>query len=310
MSSIYIVTPVRNAARTIDATIWSVISQAGDLDIHYHVQDGASTDGTFEKIHAWAAKIEQSSVVLPSRVYFSFSSEPDLGMYDAINKGFANMAIPPDSFMSWCNADDALWPGALDAVTRLGRDLPDVDWLMGWSAWFDDLNRFTAIEQSPRYPQAVLIAGMADGIHWPFVQQESTFWRKRLWDKAGGLDATLRLAGDWDLWVRFARLTPLTHIHRQLGAFYVRPGQQSSDMTTYRSEMDRIVPQNSRQGELRNSVRCGASLTTVPWALQGADGSWQLASRICKSKAELLARAVKRLPISSPFATKLLYKLW
>jgi hypothetical protein len=308
MPTHYIVTPVRNAVQTIDATIWSIVSQTGNLDIHYHVQDGGSTDGTLEKISSWIDRIEGTSELLPARVRFTWASEPDHGMYDAINKGFARMAIHPDAFMSWCNADDALWPGALDAVARLGRDLPSVDWVMGWHAWFDELSRFTAIERSPRFPQAILAAGLADGIHWPFVQQESTFWRNRLWGKAGGLDSSFRLAGDWDLWTRFARLTPLTHVHRQLGAFYIRPGQQSSDMETYRSEMNRVLPLHSRRTGLRGSMRHGASLTTVPWAIEGADKRWQLASRDCKPKAQFIAQVMTRLPTWSSAAVNFLYK--
>ncbi|MBI5136919.1 MAG: glycosyl transferase family 2 [Nitrospirae bacterium] len=296
--------------RTIDATIWSIVSQAGDLDIHYHVQDGASTDGTLDKIQAWATRLAGSPALLPSRVRFSFASEPDRGMYDAIAKGFGNLAIPSDAFMNWCNADDVLWPGALDAVARLGRHLPKVDWVVGWSTWFDALGRFKAIQRSPRFPQAILAAGLADGIHWPFVQQESVFWRGHLWDHAGGLNTSLRLAGDWDLWVRFARLTPLVHAHRQLGAFHVRPGQQSSDMERYRSEMDQMVPRASRQGELRKWVRRGAPLTTVPWVAEGGDGQWQATRRPCRRRAVLLARAVGMLPSPSPSILRLLHRLW
>lgn len=310
MKGHYVVTPVRNAVRTIDATIWSVVSQAGDLDIHYHVQDGASTDGTLTRIEAWAKRIERMAGVLPARVHFSFDSRPDRGMYDAIVKGFADMAIPPDAFMNWCNADDALWPGALESISRLGRDLQDVDWVTGWLAWFDDAGRFTAIERAPRFPQAILATGLADGIHWPFVQQESTFWRKRLWDQVGGLDPSLRLAGDWDLWVRFARLKPLVHAHRQLGAFYVRPGQQSANMERYRAEMDDKLPTASRQHGLRAQIMRGAPLTNVPLAIEDDSGSWRLTSRSCTRHAGLVARALWRMPVSTPTLSKFFYKVW
>lgn len=296
--------------RTIDATIWSIVSQAGDLDIHYHVQDGASTDGTLDKIQDWATRIAGSPALLPSRVQFSFASESDQGMYDAIAKGFGNLAIPSDAFMNWCNADDVLWPGALDAVARLGRHLPKVDWVVGWSTWFDALGRFKAIQRSPRFPQAILAAGLADGIHWPFVQQESVFWRGHLWDKAGGLNTSLRLAGDWDLWVRFARLTPLVHVHRQLGAFHVRPGQQSENMESYRSEMDRMIPRRQRRNDLRHWVRCGASVTTVPSAAEGGDGHWHATRRASKRRAAPLALAIRALPVPWPSALRLLHRLW
>jgi len=44
--TVYVVTPCMNAAETIDRTIMSVVSQAGDVKIRFHVQDGGSTDGT------------------------------------------------------------------------------------------------------------------------------------------------------------------------------------------------------------------------------------------------------------------------
>ncbi|HKZ80578.1 MAG TPA: glycosyltransferase, partial [Pyrinomonadaceae bacterium] len=66
MHAHYIVTPVRNAVQTIDATIWSIVSQAGDIHIHYHVQDGQSDDGTLEKIEAWARRLEKVSGDLPA----------------------------------------------------------------------------------------------------------------------------------------------------------------------------------------------------------------------------------------------------
>lgn len=310
MTTHFIVTPVRNAVRTIDATIWSIVSQLGDLDIRYHVQDGGSTDGTLDRIQAWAARIEQMSNPLIARVHFTFDSRPDSGMYDAITSAFSKMAIPSDAFMNWCNADDALWPGALEAVSRIGKDLPDTEWITGWPAWFDNLNRFSALDRTPRYPHALIAAGLADGIHWPFIQQESSFWRKRLWDKAGGLDTSLRLAGDWDLWVRFAQSTPLVHVHRQLGAFYMRPGQQSTDMSRYRSEMDSKLGLSSRKRALRPLVMQSLSLTTVPVAMEDDSSRWQLTYRNCSRRAGLLAFALRSLPMVTPNLSKLFYKIW
>lgn len=310
MTKHFIVTPVRNAVRTIDATIWSIVSQIGDLDIRYHVQDGGSTDGTLERIKAWAAQIEHISNSFTARVHFTFDSRPDGGMYDAIASAFSKMAIPSDAFMNWCNADDALWPGAIEAVSRLGKDLPDTDWITGWPAWFDNLNRFAALERSPRYPHALIAAGLADGIHWPFVQQESSFWRKRLWDKAGGLDTSLRMAGDWDLWVRFAQTTPLVHVHRQLGAFYLRPGQQSTNMDRYRAEMDSKVTLSLRRRALRARVMQGLPFSMVPLAMEDDSGRWQLTYRHCSRRARLVARALTCLPIVTPNFSKLFYKIW
>lgn len=68
--------PLRNAVRTKDATIWSIASQLGNIDIHYHIQDDGSTDGKLEAIKFWAVKIETSSMLLPARVHFNYAREP------------------------------------------------------------------------------------------------------------------------------------------------------------------------------------------------------------------------------------------
>jgi len=155
-----------------------------------------------------------------------------------------------------------------------------------------------------------LAAGLADGIHWPFVQQETTFWRKRLWDQVGGLDMKLKLAGDWDLWVRFAQITSLTHVHRQLGAFYVRPGQQSSNIRAYRSEMDWLATPLDRKLALRHKSLCGASLTSIPWAVQGGEEVWQLRERACGLPARFMASVLNVLPVPSLSLIKIFHKLW
>jgi len=274
MHDLYIVTPARNVSRTMDATIWSIVSQTGGLAIRYHVQDGASTDDTVEKLAAWARRIEAMRDMLPSRVTFSYASAPDGGMYDAIAKGFAAVEIPDTAYMGWCNGDDALWPGALEAVAGLAKALPMVDWITGWRTAFDNLGRLADISHRYRYPQSVLAGGLSDGIHWPFLQQESTFWRKRLWDSVKGLDTKMRLAGDWDLWRRFAGVSRLAHVQRQLGAFWLRPGQQSANIAAYRAEMDAVAPAAARHARFHALLRNGALGRPVLLAKQAADGRW------------------------------------
>jgi glycosyltransferase involved in cell wall biosynthesis len=69
-----VITPVRNDAKHIEGTISSVLSQNG-VNVEYIVVDGASTDGTLLIV----ARFERFGVRL--------TSEPDKGLYDAINKG-------------------------------------------------------------------------------------------------------------------------------------------------------------------------------------------------------------------------------
>jgi len=123
-SVIYIVTPCLNAAKTIDQTVISILTQTGDFCIRYHIQDGGSTDGTLEKIEQWKRCLEEGAFPLFCKnIVFTYASGPDQGMYDAIKKGFATMSIPDRAFMTWINADDFFFPFALDHVANIGRCL-------------------------------------------------------------------------------------------------------------------------------------------------------------------------------------------
>lgn len=75
--TISVVTIVYNDAKNIENTIKSVINQSYN-NIEYIIIDGASTDGTIEVIHKYKDKI--SKII----------SEPDTGIYNAMNKGIYN----------------------------------------------------------------------------------------------------------------------------------------------------------------------------------------------------------------------------
>jgi len=87
---ISIITVVWNNAATIKDAIESVLSQTYD-NIEYIVIDGASTDGTVEIIKSYGDKIA------------AFVSEPDRGLYDAMNKG---IALATGDIVGILNSDD------------------------------------------------------------------------------------------------------------------------------------------------------------------------------------------------------------
>ena len=77
-----------------------------------------------------------------------------------------------------------------------------------------------------------------------YVPQETLFWRRRIWDKAGGrIDETFRFAMDWDLLVRFRDAgAKFAHIRRFIGAFRVHEAQKTSAVINEvgHREMNRI----------------------------------------------------------------------
>jgi hypothetical protein len=80
----------------------------------------------------------------------------------------------------------------------------------------------------------------------PFIQQESTFWSRRLL-KLIDLDklSSCKLAGDHYLWTRFAQAADLTVVHSHLGGFSQEPGQKSEALEAYRREQRELSERTS-----------------------------------------------------------------
>ena len=74
------------------------------------------------------------------------------------------------------------------------------------------------------------------GFNW--VQQESTFWRRSLWEKAGGrLDDRFKYAADFFLWREFAKHTDLVKVSSFLGGYRSHGDQVTGDPEVYRDEL-------------------------------------------------------------------------
>lgn len=220
---ITLVTAVRNGARYIEDTICSVISQ-GYPNLEYIVVDSASTDGTVDIIRKYEKHISR------------WCSEPDRGMYDGINKGFAHSK---GELMGWLNASDLLQTNGLFVVGSVLRSFPKVEWITGRPTGLNsDGSTLQVAPQLSRWSRYAFLAGANK-----YIQQESTFWRRSLWDRAGGfVDASYRAEGDFDLWVRFFRHAQLYSVDAPIGLY--RPhkdGLGSSDLDRYNRTCDGII---------------------------------------------------------------------
>jgi glycosyltransferase involved in cell wall biosynthesis len=239
-----VVTPAFRSAALIDETILSVVSQAGDFRIRYHVQDGGSADGTLAVLDRWASMLASGSFpILCTGVEFSFRSEKDSGMYDAINRGFDHLNPSGGEHMTYINADDRLLPGAFQFAATIFRSRPEIAWLSGRPCEMNEQGELMRIHDAQVYPSASLRAGLHDGRIMPFVMQEGTFWRGALWKKAGGFRASLRQAGDWDLWRRFAAETACMTTDTVLAAHRRREAQLTADKSIYYHEVDEVISQ-------------------------------------------------------------------
>jgi glycosyltransferase involved in cell wall biosynthesis len=206
---ISIVTPSFNSVRYIRRTIESVLNQRYP-NFQYIVMDGGSKDGTVETVAEYGEAVRMVS-------------EPDHGLYDAVHKGFL---LADGEILSWLNSDDVLFPNSLENVARVFSGRPDIRWLTGVPAHIDESDRLVNVERPKVYFRRFICYGLYNGACLGYIQQESTFFRRSLYEQEP-VDAELQLAGDFDLWRRFARHAKLYTAKTILAAFRIREGQLS-----------------------------------------------------------------------------------
>jgi GT2 family glycosyltransferase len=210
LPKIGLVTPSYNQATFIESTIFSVLNQ-NYPKLRYVVQDGGSTDGSREIIARHADRLHR------------WKSEPDSGQADAILRGFAQIDdLGSEDIMGWLNSDDLVGPRTLRFVAEYFVRHPKVDVVYGNRIIIDEHDREIGRWIMPPHDDKAL-----DYID--YVPQETLFWRKRAWDRAGGLDPQFQFALDWDLLLRFCsagfRIVRLPYL---LGCFRVHPSQKTS----------------------------------------------------------------------------------
>ncbi|MGQ0532413.1 MAG: glycosyltransferase [Caulobacteraceae bacterium] len=251
-----IVTPVFNGARFLDETIYSVVTQAGDFTIRYHIQDGGSTDGTVAKLHAWRARLRTHLPILCRGIQFSFESAKDAGIYDAINRAFEIAGANADA-MAYINADDRLAPGAVSIAAQAFAAVPHSEWLGGKATVIDETSALRVMFHFVPFPTPAIKAGLFDGRYSSsYMQQEGMFWRPQLWRAVGGFDSRFRVAGDFDLWRRMAHVSEYVHLPEAITGFWrLRQGQASAEKGAYHAEIDAYLSEDQKQARAAVSAQ-------------------------------------------------------
>ncbi|EJN11421.1 putative glycosyltransferase [Bradyrhizobium sp. YR681] len=202
---IAMVTPSYNHAQYLGATIESIVSQ-NYPNLYYHVQDGASIDGTIDLLKSRGDGI-------------SWKSAPDNGQSNAINLGFAGV---DSEIMAYLNSDDILLPGTLAYVANYFMSHPDVDVVYGHRVFVDREGLEVGRAVLPPHDDKTL--QYAD-----YIPQETMFWRRRVWDRIGPIDESFHYAMDWDFILRAqAAGFKFVRLPRFLACFRIHDAQKTA----------------------------------------------------------------------------------
>ncbi len=181
---ISIITPAYNSAKTISRTILSVINQSY-YDLEYIVIDGNSSDGTLEIIKSYQTKINLKLI-----------SEPDNGIYDAMNKG---VKLAKGDIIGILNSDDFYDNEKVLTIVSEAFRNPEIEAVYGDITYFsNDINKVTRYWRSGNYKESKLNNG------W-MIPHPSLFLRRSVYDKCGLFRTDLKIAADYEFILRILK---------------------------------------------------------------------------------------------------------
>lgn len=230
-----IVTTSFNQAEFVERTIRSVLNQ-GYPNLEYIVIDGGSADGSVDIISRFADHLAH------------WRSEPDKGQSDGLNKGFR---MASGDVIGWQNSDDIYLPNAFQTAMAHFASHPKTDIFFGNRL---DIDRDDNIIGEGRFTRWSVTTHWYEGMA---LSNQSTFWRRRVFDTIGLLDENLHAAMDYEFFLR-AGLNRLkfARTSRYLGA--IRRHEMTKQSTMWSSTMAKdhieIDKQYGKRGSLQAAI--------------------------------------------------------
>lgn len=240
-----IITVCLNAGQDLIDTVENTLNQSYD-NFEIIVKDGFSKDGSIEK--------------LPYNDKIKLIQKKDTGIYDAMNQG---IEAATGDYLIFMNCGDWFYDGSvlerIDAAIKEKQEMwacelvaivmekTGIQWCTGIPCHYNERGVAHNVPRiTPVFPRNFIRKGYMDGRVATFLEQESMFWSKNLWDKAGHVLVQYKTAGDYHLWKEFAKYEALYTLDSVISGFRIHAGQKSGDRNKYYAE----VGENSLCGKL------------------------------------------------------------
>jgi glycosyltransferase involved in cell wall biosynthesis len=264
---ISIVTTTLNAMPYIVDTTRSVL-QSNHRDLEYVLIDAGSSDGTLE--HIKQIRDSRASVEII----------PGISAYEAVDRGFRNST---GDIVAWINGDDLYYPWTISCVSKVFAAFPEVQWITGLATFLNVDGHCTVRGGMASYPRRYIQNGWFNELGFGYLQQENMFWRRSLYEEAGGLNLKYVQAADFDLWIRMARHAELVAVNVPLGAFRRRGTNRSvTGRSKYLQDVEDATRALPKMGGVK-SYLCRTSMV-AKHALRLSE--WHRTSWICCSEPE------------------------
>lgn len=226
LPKISIVVPCLNMELYIEQTIKSIINQEYP-NLELIIMDGGSSDSTLKILD----KYNSFTTIL--------ISEKDGGQYKAVQKG---MSLATGEILAWINADDIYYPWTLQFVSKVFLEDSTINWIGGIPTTMNEKGEIEGFSyNTPSRPKKYIQKGWFKAGMFGYLQQEGMFWSRELWNKSGGLDTTLKLAADYQLWIKFSNHAEMVSVGVPFACFRIRNDSRSRALeTNYKNEVNEV----------------------------------------------------------------------
>ena len=170
--------PVCGHAEFLPHTLESIRCQPAEIELA--VLDATPDDSVQKVLSTYRDMID-----------YEYHREDD-GQAAAIQEGWENTS---GEIVSWINADDYLFPDALEKVKEIFLHKPDIDVVYGHAVYLSADGNFQTYFPAISEDITLLKRGC-------IICQPSCFVRRKAMERVGGLNAALHYTMDWDLWLR------------------------------------------------------------------------------------------------------------
>jgi glycosyltransferase involved in cell wall biosynthesis len=198
-----IITVTLNSARTLEDTIVSVMNQTYD-NIEHIIVDGGSTDGTLAIVEKYRKHIAH------------FISEPDKGIYDAMNKG---IKLATGDLIGTLNSDDIYADDTVISEVIEKFSLIDTDILYAdlWYVKNNDINKVVRRFRSSQFHPSLLPYGIAPAHPTMFV-------KRHIIESFGSYKTDYKISADFEFIARIFYKTEVKYYYHPKVIIKMRMG--------------------------------------------------------------------------------------